>query len=256
MFYVNVADRLISSHHDQFIQYAGANHVSTLSWESLIVYWRKERFSSSVMPIFELCHNKSLSSECWAKSSKRTCAIKSYLSESSAVNSQPLRSNTSDYHANVEQKSMYRKLPIVPTKSWGATSHKSASCQCWAKDDKNNIPNRGLEPLFPAWEASVITTYTNSDAPAGNRTRGPTMATLDFTTKPLALDDFSKKCLIHKTNKNTHGKIASLLEPALKVQHPNYKSIREVLKWLIMFWNWYHRYLHHHHLLIMSIHSR
>ena len=124
------------------------------------------------------------------------------------------------------------------------------------KDDQNIVPNRGLEPLFPAWEASVITTYTNSDAPAGNRTRGPTMATLDFTTKPLALGDFSKKCLIHKTNKNTHGKIASLLEPALKVQHPNYKSIREVLKWLIMFWNWYHRYLHHHHLLIMSIHSR
>ena len=29
---------------------------------------------------------------------------------------------------------------------------------------------------------------TKSNAPAENRTRGPTMATLDFTTKPLALD--------------------------------------------------------------------
>ena len=28
----------------------------------------------------------------------------------------------------------------------------------------------------------------DSDAPAENRTRGPTMATLDFTTKPLVLD--------------------------------------------------------------------
>ncbi len=32
----------------------------------------------------------------------------------------------------------------------------------------------------------MITTYIISDAPAENRTRGPTMATLDFTTKPLA----------------------------------------------------------------------
>ena len=35
----------------------------------------------------------------------------------------------------------------------------------------------------------MITTYIMADgAPAENRTRGPTMATLDFTTKPLALD--------------------------------------------------------------------
>ena len=31
------------------------------------------------------------------------------------------------------------------------------------------------------------TTITKTTAPAENRTRGPTMATLDFTTKPLAL---------------------------------------------------------------------
>ena len=35
--------------------------------------------------------------------------------------------------------------------------------------------------LKPKTEQKVI-------APAENRTRGPTMATLDFTTKPLALD--------------------------------------------------------------------
>ena len=49
----------------------------------------------------------------------------------------------------------------------------------------------------------MITTYTNSDAPAGNRTRGPTMATLDFTTKPLALAEFSKNSFYSNVDKIT-----------------------------------------------------
>ena len=52
----------------------------------------------------------------------------------------------------------------------------------------------------------MITTYTNSDipAPAENRTRGPTMATLDFTTKPLALAEPTKQTSIHRHFQCTH----------------------------------------------------
>ena len=43
-----------------------------------------------------------------------------------------------------------------------------------------------------------------TNAPAGNRTRGPTMATLDFTTKPLALNLFLQIADLHNQHTNIH----------------------------------------------------
>ena len=54
-----------------------------------------------------------------------------------------------------------------------------------AQEEDNKIVQKGLN----AEERSKIV-----NAPAGNRTRGPTMGMLDFTTKPLALAPIKLKC--------------------------------------------------------------
>ena len=45
--------------------------------------------------------------------------------------------------------------------------------------------------------ATLEATGASKSAPAGNRIRGPTMAMLDFTTKPLALMTHSSASTCH-----------------------------------------------------------
>ena len=50
------------------------------------------------------------------------------------------------------------------------------------------LEDTGIEPMTSRMQSERSTNWATppKHAPAGNRTRGPTMATLDFTTKPLA----------------------------------------------------------------------
>ena len=60
----------------------------------------------------------------------------------------------------------------------------------------------GIEPVSSAWKADVLPLYQRSvgtTARTGNRTRGPTMATLDFTTKPF-LQLSQSGCLLEFEN--------------------------------------------------------
>ena len=67
----------------------------------------------------------------------------------------------------------------------------------WCIDGEGHIDQNGAKPIVESPETLGIAEGTKKRQPtaenakknaqARNRTRGPTMATLDFTTKPLAL---------------------------------------------------------------------
>ena len=57
------------------------------------------------------------------------------------------------------------------------------------------LEDAGIEPATSRMRSERSTNWAKppGHAPAGNRTRGPTMATLDFTTKPLALSTWTSE---------------------------------------------------------------